>query len=275
MNKIALLAHFLVDDAARPMLADVCTLLSKSAKIPAMADGRTPAQVWEEKFSVIAATANAYAKNYSNPFDENTWKELADIDPSKGQFDDGKDFSSLWTKMKNQHDTLVTNLNQSGRNEADEILDETAMQFCKASGRMLNLPLFYCYMLWKGRDLKYATNALPSSVGMSTGLSASSSSAGEKGHKGEEGDTKPIKRTTRGEKNAAAAGRAFSESLAPLLALSDEPAVEKELLKKKVESEVEKNYAAVSLIKPREKLERGSYIRETIDSPAYDRFTAE
>lgn len=155
-------------------------MVPNDAKITAMADGKTPANLREDKFMMLAAQANANARLYTNPLDPLIWPELKDLNPAHGHFVDGKDFSSKWTKMKNQHDKLLFNLNQSGRNETGEILDCTAMQFCKVSGRVLNLPLLYCYLIWKNQDLQFASNMLPEAIALSTGLpgkTASSSSS--------------------------------------------------------------------------------------------------
>jgi hypothetical protein len=70
------------------------------------------------------------------------WPALMHIHPEKGGFTDAEQFGSLMTEMRNVFDVLKSNLSKSGTQESGEILDGTALEFCKYHQRLRNSIIF-------------------------------------------------------------------------------------------------------------------------------------
>jgi len=182
----------------------------------------------------------------------------------------------LWTKIKNQ----------SGLNESGEILDKTERDRCKIGNRLLNIPLFYAYLLWKCRNLSFISNALPESVAMSTGTTAvgnkrsneASSSSADANANTEGAQQQKKVRATKVEKIATATAQALGTALAPSLrnAFAGESTEEKQLEKAKIQSEITKNEASATYIKHKDERESMSAkvqrLESLMHSPAYGFF---
>ena len=67
------------------------------------------------------------------------WPALVHIHPDKGGFTDAEQFGSLMTEKRNVFDVLKSNLSNSGTQESGEILDGTALEFCKYNQRTAKL----------------------------------------------------------------------------------------------------------------------------------------
>lgn len=163
------------------------------------------------------------APNVSNCFGER-WPALLNIHPEKGSFSDVEQFSALLTEMKNTFDILKSNLSMSGTQESGEILDGTALHFCKYGQRTAKLNHFYLWLCWKDQDLNFLSNNLlegvatgggtvsepytraTNSSSVSTGSSVKSSYAERKSAKG-----------MHMEKVAITIGEVLKTSLGPLL----------------------------------------------------------
>jgi hypothetical protein len=281
-NKVALLAHFVVDPDAKAILEDVCTPAPKPAKIVAQADGNTPMDLRYQKLNLAASSANVNARKYVNIFDEEVWPELKDFDPSLGKFKDGKEFAELWTRMKNQYDTLLSDLNQSGRNESGEVLDKTALEFCKqrGHGRVLNLPLFYCYLVWKNKNLTFTSNALPEGIAMSSGLPSVAQKRDSSETSGDVASTGASKkrRQSKDEKAATYAAEALGKVFVPLLQSSSVHS-DPELYKEKLQSEISSNNARTIYMEKQNKIEESKARAEKLlnlsQSPIFKQLSKE
>ena len=100
------------------------------------------------------------------------WPALANIRPEKGTFNDVDQFSALLTEMKNTFDILKANLSMSGTQESGEILDGTALHFCKYGQRTAKLNHFYLWLCWKDQDLNFLSNNLLEGVATGGGVAA-------------------------------------------------------------------------------------------------------
>ncbi|KAJ1424036.1 hypothetical protein B484DRAFT_398467 [Ochromonadaceae sp. CCMP2298] len=96
--------------------------------------------------------------------------QLSNIHPELGVFNTTLELDEMITSSKSKFDVIFYQLDKSGRQESGEILDATALHFCKA-GRTLNTVLFYQWLLWKDENLTFLSNALPTGVGMASGFS--------------------------------------------------------------------------------------------------------
>jgi hypothetical protein len=86
------------------------------------------------------------------------------IHPEKGGSIDADQFGSLMTEMRNVFDVLKSNLSKSGTQESGEILDGTALEFCKYKQRTAKLNHFYVWLCWKNQDLNFLYNSLQDGV---------------------------------------------------------------------------------------------------------------
>lgn len=137
VNRWALLAEFYIHPASRDALETYFTKIPPKGKNQLMADG-----VKQHRMSQIAALMKLcmeeVAPNVRNCFGAR-WPALVHIHPDKGGFTDAEQFGSLMTEKRNVFDVLKSNLSNSGTQESGEILDGTALEFCKYNQRTAKL----------------------------------------------------------------------------------------------------------------------------------------
>jgi len=113
--------------------------------------------------------ANSQANSYSNIFVNSDYlinhPDLVVFNPGSGAFQDGEQFYKLLIIMKNKYEKLLTRIAQWSLNTStSSSMDSTAIECCASGGGSYDYPLFYCYMLWKDKDLRYLTANLSSGI---------------------------------------------------------------------------------------------------------------
>lgn len=162
VNRWALLAEFYIHPASRDAHEDYFTKIPPAGKNQLLTDGMK-----QHRMSQVAALMKLcieeVAPNVRNCFGAR-WPALINIHPEKGGFADAEQFGSLMTEMRNVFDVLKSNLSKSGTQESGEILDGTALEFCKYHQRTAKLNHFYLWLCWKDQDLNFLSNSLREGV---------------------------------------------------------------------------------------------------------------
>ena len=222
VNRWALMAEFYVHPLSREGLESYSQKIPSDGKNHILTDGMKSHRL-SQLTELMRTCVEDIAPCISNCFGER-WPALLNIHPEKGTFNDVEQFSALLTEMKNTFDILKSNLSMSGTQESGEILDGTALHFCKYGQRTAKLNHFYLWLCWKDQDLNFLSNNLLEGVATgggavpepytrstissseSTGSSVKSSYADRKSAKG-----------MHMEKVAITIGEVLKTSLGPLL----------------------------------------------------------
>lgn len=158
VNRWALLSEFYVHPASRDALQTCFTKIPPEGKNQLLTDGMK-----QHRMSQIGALMKLcmeeVAPNVRNCYGTR-WRALLHLHPEKGAFIDVEQFGSLMTEMRNVFDVLKSNLSKSGTQESGEILDGTALEFCKYQQRTAKLNHFYLWLCWKDHDLNFLSNRL-------------------------------------------------------------------------------------------------------------------
>ena len=168
VNRYALLCHAMIDPRLHPLWVEYNAAVPAADRRNRLTEGvslhanEVADRLLVAIRDVVAADVTNLLKNDFNIFDT--------IHPEMGTLEDRVQLGTLCTQLKNNFDTLWYRLNKSGRNESGEILDVTAMQFCKYGQRTVNVSHFYQYLLWKDQDLLFLSNRLPDGVGIECGF---------------------------------------------------------------------------------------------------------
>ena len=259
VNRWALLAEFYIHPASRDALETYFTKIPPKGKNQLMVDG-----VKQHRMSQIAALMKLcmeeVAPNVRNCFGAR-WPALVHIYPDKGGFTDAEQFGSLMTEKRNVFDVLKSNLSKSGTQESGEILDGTALEFCKYNQRTAKLNHFYLWLCWKDQDLNFLSNSLlegvatggdtavepyvRSTVSSASGSSVKSSAAERKAAKG-----------VQYEKIAAAMGDVIQKSIG---SLTSESSGINEFAAEKAQAYTNKEMREIKLKRQRDALEAPSF----------------
>lgn len=89
------------------------------------------------------------------------------IDPSTATFASAKELFSLQTTYVNLHDELIGNLDCSGSSAVDGTLERRLKcfnSFVGPYGRNKNMGLFYCFLVWEGKNTRWLSKRLPDEV---------------------------------------------------------------------------------------------------------------
>ena len=164
------MSEFYIHPCSRESLEAYCSKIPSDGKNHILTDGMKAhrlAQITE----LMRICVEDVAPNVSNCFGDR-WPALANIRAEKGTFADVDQFSALLTEMKNTFDILKANLSMSGTQESGEILDGTALHFCKYGQRTAKLNHFYLWLCWKDQDLNFLSNNLLEGVATGGGVAA-------------------------------------------------------------------------------------------------------
>jgi hypothetical protein len=104
--------------------------------------------------------------------DEEIFKVIQDTNPQNGSFKDAVELKTFHTKFVNSHDTLISNLDVSGKTRgiSAERRVECYNNFVGKRGRGKNLGLLYCFLVWEGYQTRFPTRRLDEAKRMSTGI---------------------------------------------------------------------------------------------------------
>ena len=141
VNRWALMSEFYVHPLSREALEGYCSKIPSDGKNHLLTDGMKAHRL-NQMTELMRLCVEDIAPNVSNCFGER-WPALSSIHPEKGTFNDVDQFAALLTEMKNTFDILKANLSMSGTQESGEILDGTALHFCKYGQRTAKLSHFY------------------------------------------------------------------------------------------------------------------------------------
>ncbi|KAJ1434042.1 hypothetical protein B484DRAFT_394248 [Ochromonadaceae sp. CCMP2298] len=166
VNRYALLLHLFIDARAHPTWVRFHTKVPAAVRSQVLTEGvsQTRGAVLEE----LMAWARVVAAEVTNLLKVDH-PQLSTIHPELGVFNTTLELDEMITATKSKFDILFYRLHKSGRQESGEILDATALTFCK-TGRTLNTALFYQWVLWKDENLSFLSNALPPGVGLESGF---------------------------------------------------------------------------------------------------------
>ena len=178
VNRYALLCHAMVDPRLTPLWVNYNTSITAGNRHNALTEGISVSNN-EHIDALISAIIDTVKSDVSNIL-KHEYNIFNNIHPEHGNFsrDVRHQFTSLVTQAKNNFDTLWYRLDKSGRNENGDILDATAMNFCKYGQRTVNVSHFYQYMLWKDQDLLFLSNRLPDTVGIECGFTPEENTTG-------------------------------------------------------------------------------------------------
>jgi hypothetical protein len=170
VNRWALMAEFYVHPLSRESLESYTSKIPQEGKNHLLTDGmKTHRQ--GQIADLMRICLDEVKPLVSNCFGER-WPALLNIHPDRGSFSDVEQFSALLTEVKNTFDILKSNLSMSGTQESGEILDGTALHFCKYWQRTAKLNHFYLWLCWKDQDLNFLSNTLQEGVATGGGAAA-------------------------------------------------------------------------------------------------------
>ena len=147
VNRWALMSEFYISPLSREALESYCSKIPSDGKNHLLTDGMKSHRL-NQMTELMRLCVEEIAPNVSNLFGDR-WPALSGIHPEKGSFNDVEQFSALLTEMKNTFDILKSNLSMSGTQESGEILDGTALHFCKCGQRTAKLSHFYLWLCWR------------------------------------------------------------------------------------------------------------------------------
>ena len=162
VNRWALLSEFYIHPISREALENYFTKIPQQGKNLLLTDGMKGYRL-SQLAALLKICTEEVAPNVRNCFG-GRWPALIHIHPEKGSFIDIEQFASLMTEMRNVFDILKANLSKSGTQESGEILDGTALEFCKYHQRTAKLNHFYLWLCWKDQDLNFLSNNLVEGV---------------------------------------------------------------------------------------------------------------
>jgi hypothetical protein len=186
INRIALLAHLLVEPSLQSLLNQIHSTAAKSSSKTAVMD--STAGVTGTKnllYNQVLSASEQLKKGYTNIVTEAGMQEyvgqeaydhLKDIDPSKGTFLDGANLQQLETQFVNLHDELNERLlSPSGNNLPDGNAERAKSvwdSWIGQPGRNKNVGLFYCYLVWEKNAVSRPgfTRKLPSNKRVGSGI---------------------------------------------------------------------------------------------------------
>ncbi len=94
-------------------------------------------------------------------------EECLTLNPASAKFTDAAQFKQLVTMMSNKHDTLLANLDKSGKSYAVGTVErrmDCYENFICSTGGKKEITLFYCFILWEGQDVKHLSRVLPANA---------------------------------------------------------------------------------------------------------------
>jgi hypothetical protein len=165
LHKVALMAHLLVDPDAEPMWTEMALGPSEEDR-PAALDMVTPvrAQYLDRLISLGRATRGHldYSLFEASRIGQDEHEVCRSFDPSHAEFESGEELLGMKTTWINKHDELLANLDASGGNlpigpERRKLCFDN---FVGPHGRCKNLALYYCFILWEGKELRFLTRRL-------------------------------------------------------------------------------------------------------------------
>jgi hypothetical protein len=167
INKIALMAHLVIYEHADTFWTQLCSDIPEENR-PAALDQQVPFKVAIAQRLISLANAIKDNLDYSTFSEELIGEEAhtacSVLSPSSADFTNcEKELLSLKTKMVNLHDTLLQNLDSSGGNLAVGCKERRLLcwdRFIGASGRSKDVELFYCVVLWEGKELRWTSRRL-------------------------------------------------------------------------------------------------------------------
>lgn len=169
INKIALMAHLVIYENADTYWTQLCNDIPEENR-PAALDQQVPFKVGVAQR--LTAIANAIKDNLDySAFSEELIGEEAHaacstLSPSSADFTNcEKELLSLKTKMVNLHDTLLQHLDASGGNLPIGCKERRMLcweRFVGVPGRSKDVGLFYCFVLWEGKELRWTSRRLAS-----------------------------------------------------------------------------------------------------------------
>lgn len=132
MNRAALVAHMMVHPEAQKDIIEYHNKFAKSERHVILTQGVT------ERGNVLATVLLQWCEKIKplviNPF-TTAYPVLKIINPALGVFKDVLQLRQVMNDLKSNYTSLKTRLETSGRNENGEILDSTALQFCRDGNR--------------------------------------------------------------------------------------------------------------------------------------------
>lgn len=168
-NRYALLVHTMIEPRFHQLWVEYNTKIPAGDRPNRLTEG--VALVENDIVDRLLEATRLVAETVSNATLKQEHPQLFNtIFPEQGQFADRAQLKKEITTCKNNFDTLWYRLNKSGRNESGDILDSTALHFCKYGGRTVNASHFYQWLLWKGKDLLFLSNRLDEGVGLECGF---------------------------------------------------------------------------------------------------------
>ena len=170
VNRWALMAEFYIHPVSREGLENYSNKIPQEGKNHLLTDGMK--QHRQGQITDLMRTCIEEVKPLVNNCFGERWPALLNIHPEKGTFTDVEQFSALLTEVKNTFDILKANLSMSGTQESGEILDGTALHFCKYGQRTAKLNHFYLWLCWKDKDLNFLSNTLQEGVATGGGTAA-------------------------------------------------------------------------------------------------------
>jgi hypothetical protein len=167
------MAHLLVHDSATPLWEQVTANVDASDR-PAFLDQTDGAASAKLKIGdLLISVANGIKHNLDDTMFSAEYigaeasAMVSDIDPSVATFSNAKELFALQTQYVNLHDALLTNLDCSGSGAAVGTLARRMNCFEKfvgQVGRNKDVGLFYCFVVWEGRNTRWLSKRLPNDV---------------------------------------------------------------------------------------------------------------
>jgi hypothetical protein len=176
-NKVALMAHLLVHPDAVPlwtMFADGVPAENRPAGLDQMVRPRD--QILAELVALSEELKQQMGSFDMEPLSANNIgveaaMECATLRPYDASFVNGAELLEIRTKYVNFVDIKVANIDHSGSNLASGQGIEGYQRrlqawdsFFGTSGRNKSVDVFYCFVLWEGKEVRWATRRLPDDV---------------------------------------------------------------------------------------------------------------
>ena len=170
-NKVAVMAHTIASPESVPILERIRDGVPK-VQTTAILDSMSGSKGFMDNlFAELAELAEKNKSTYDNTSDYTEaycGKEAADalaksnIDPRKAPKMTGAEFKKIYTESKNSFEVLKAKHDVSGENrDGVERRENIFANFIGNTGRAKDLSLYYLFLTWDGKDIRFTTRALP------------------------------------------------------------------------------------------------------------------
>jgi hypothetical protein len=181
-DRIALFGHLLIDPSAQTLWTEYHTPVEASARVNAFnsaggINGSKTAIL--QKLMSIGNRLAEEGPDLSLFTEEHCGEgalECLKLSAKDARFEDVAEFKkNILTPIGTLHDTLIENLTKSGEAYPEGSSERRERAWTHFLGATKNVPLYYCYILWEGKDTKHLSRSLPVHLQKSS-TSASASS---------------------------------------------------------------------------------------------------